>query len=178
MANIEAMLNQEPISKVRWVKRETLHANNFNPNRVAPPEMKLIKVSILEDGWSQPITITADNEIIDGFHRWTVSDDKEMRAVYDGYVPVTTLKPKDAARMKMSTIRMNRARGTHGVMAMSEIVKSMLEDGLDIETIMKELQMEREEVTRLSVRAGIPMSDKIQGKGFGKAWIPKTRPGE
>ena len=68
----------QPLNNIQWVDRETLKPNNYNPNKVAPPELKLLKVSILEDGWTQPIVINSDNTIVDGFHRWTVSDDKDV----------------------------------------------------------------------------------------------------
>ena len=69
-------LIKQPISNVIWKSRAELHPNNYNPNKVAPPEMELLIISILEDGWTQPIVILPDGQIVDGFHRYTVSADK------------------------------------------------------------------------------------------------------
>lgn len=163
-------LDSQPIGQVQWVNRDTLQPNGYNPNRVAPPELKLLKISILEDGWTQPIVINPDNEIVDGFHRWTVSGDAEIAALTDGLVPVVVTKPRDAAQQKMATIRHNRARGTHGVLDMSNIIQSMIEDGLSQQEIMSRLQMESEEVVRLALRAGIPKTAIIQDSEFSNAW--------
>src|SRR5258708_4407167 len=86
-ALIRGIISQ-PIGHVHWVKRSLLRANDYNPNHVAPPELALLKVSIMEDGWTQPIVIRKDYEIVDGFHRWTVSGDPEVSALTDGMVPV------------------------------------------------------------------------------------------
>ena len=163
-------MDGEPISNVRWVSRDTLKANDYNPNRVAPDELDLLMISILEDGWTQPIVITEQNEIIDGFHRWSISDRTAMRNRYDGMVPVVTAKPKDIASQKMATIRHNRARGTHGVLDMSNIVQSLIEGGMCKEEIMLRLKMEEEEVIRLAMRQGIPMTDIISNRDFSQAW--------
>jgi len=166
-------MNKQPLDKITWVDRDTLNPNDYNPNKVAPPELKLLKISILEDGWTQPIVANADNTIVDGFHRWTVSGHKEIYALTDGKVPVVFLADKDDASQKMSTIRHNRARGTHGVIELSNIVGSMLESGLTGEEIMHRLMMEKEEVTRLLFKLGIPNSDVFKDKEFSKAWIPE-----
>ena len=87
---------QMPISKVEWVKATELNANDYNPNHVAPVELKLLKVSLIEDGWTQPVVIRENNEIVDGFHRWTLcSKDKDVSKMTDGHVPVVRLKEKD-----------------------------------------------------------------------------------
>tara|TARA_R110002153_G_scaffold115411_1_gene258582 strand:- start:2449 stop:2952 length:504 start_codon:yes stop_codon:yes gene_type:complete len=160
----------QPISRVEWIDREKLNPNNYNPNRVASPELKLLKISILEDGWTQPIVINPDYEIVDGFHRWTVSADKEIKALSDGLVPVVVTSPKDDAHQKMSTIRHNRARGTHGVLDMSNIIQSMIDGKMSKQEIMAKLQMEEEEVVRLASRVGIPKSSLINDTEFSKSW--------
>lgn len=163
-------MNNQPINAVKWVDRDTIKPNDYNPNRVASPEMKLLKISIIEDGWTQPIVINPDNEIVDGFHRWTVSGDPEIYALTDGKVPVVITQPKDGEHQKMSTIRHNRARGTHGVLDMANIVQSMIKAGLSQQEIEHRLQMESEEVIRLALRVGIPKSDLLQDDNFSKAW--------
>ena len=163
----------QPINNVQWIHRDKLKPNNYNPNKVAPPEMKLLKISIIEDGWTQPIVANDDLTIVDGFHRWTVSGHKEIFALTDGYVPVVVLKPADSNQRKMATIRHNRARGTHGVLQMSEILADMVKEGLTGEEIMDRLQMEKEEAVRLLNRIGIPKLQVFKDIEFSKAWTPK-----
>ena len=163
----------QPISDVMWVHRDTLIPNSYNPNKVAPPELKLLKTSIKEDGWTQPIVINSDNTIVDGFHRWTVSGHKEIFDMTEGLVPVVKLKETDETQKRMATIRHNRARGTHGVLEMSDIVKSLIDDGVTGEEIMKRLMMDKEEVTRLLFKSGIPQSEVFKDLEFSKAWTPK-----
>jgi ParB-like chromosome segregation protein Spo0J len=163
----------QPINGVKWIHRDQLKPNNYNPNKVAPPEMKLLKISILEDGWTQPIVVNDDLTIVDGFHRWTVSGHKEILNLTDGYVPVVILKPANANQRKMATIRHNRARGTHGVLQMSEILAEMVKEGITGDEIMERLQMEKEEVVRLLNRIGIPKLQVFKDIEFSKAWTPK-----
>ena len=166
-------MKTQPLENIVWIDRNKLCPNNYNPNKVAPPELKLLKISILEDGWTQPIVINEDFTIVDGFHRWTVSGSKEVSEMTDGKVPVVILNRIDENHKRMSTIRHNRARGTHAVLEMSNIVTEMVNNGADGEEIMNRLQMEREEVTRLLQRSGIPKSDVFKDKEFSKAWNPK-----
>ena len=121
--------NTEPVDCVLWVKNDTVHANDYNPNSVAPPEMELLRLSISNDGYTQPI-VSMDNEngtreVIDGFHRNRVGKECEdiQKRVY-GYLPVVTIRDtqKDKNNRIASTIRHNRARGKHRVESMSEIV--------------------------------------------------------
>ena len=158
----------EPISRVEWVDRETLKPNDYNPNRVMKPEMELLIISILESGWTQPIVVLDDRTIVDGFHRYTVSADKRLFERYGGKVPIVTIEA-DPVHRKMATVRHNRARGTHGVLPMSKIVLSMIEDGVPRTEIARRLGMEDEEIERLTMRLGMPAR---AGKGFGKAWTP------
>lgn len=167
------MSNKQPLDKIIWINRDELLPNNYNPNKVAPPELKLLKISILEDGWTQPIVINPDKTIVDGFHRWTVSADKEIYKLTNGKVPTVTVYPKDENQQQMATIRHNRARGTHGVLEMSNIVTDMVNKGLSGEEIMQRLMMEKEEVVRLLFRAGIPKSEVFNDLEFSKSWTPK-----
>ena len=163
----------QPLSNINWINRDELKPNNYNPNVVAPPELKLLKISIQEDGWTQPIVANADMSIVDGFHRWTVSGHKEIYELTDGLVPVVILKETDDNQKKMATIRHNRARGTHKVLEMSNIITDMVNDGLTGEEIMKRLMMEKDEVVRLLFQAGIPKSEIFKDKEFSNAWQPK-----
>lgn len=165
-------INNQPLNNVQWIHRDNLLPNNYNPNKVAPPELKLLKTSIIEDGWTQPIVVNDDYTIVDGFHRWTVSGHKEIYQITDGLVPVVVLAPKDRASKQMATIRHNRARGTHHVLEMSNIVSEMVNQGLSGEEIMQRLQMEKEEVVRLLYRSGIPKSDVFKDAEYSKSWEP------
>lgn len=164
-------LKKEPISAVRWVNRDQLRPNDYNPNRVAPPELDLLIVSILEDGFTQPIVVLPDMTIVDGFHRYTVSADPRLTEHYNGMVPVVTVDA-DPVHRQMSTIRHNRARGTHAVLPMADIVRGMVDDGVTTAEIMQRLGMEDEEVARLIDRAGMPQRMAKQASDFGKAWVP------
>jgi ParB-like chromosome segregation protein Spo0J len=162
-----------PVSSVEWVPGHTLHANNYNPNHVAPQEMKLLKLSIMEDGFTQPIVRRPDGEIVDGFHRWTLgTTDPDLLARYGGYVPVVTLKPANAAHQMMSTIRHNRARGNHAVLRMADIVRTLAgEMKVPDAEIMRRLGMEDEEVERLCDTGG--MTERGSAGAFGKGWEPR-----
>jgi ParB-like chromosome segregation protein Spo0J len=167
-------IKKQPLNEILWVDREKLKPNNYNPNKVAPPELKLLEISIIEDGWTQPIVINPDYTIVDGFHRWTVSGHKAVSELTDNLVPVVMINPKNKAQQQMATIRHNRARGTHAVLEMSNIVSDMIKDqGLTGEEVVKRLGMEKEEVVRLLYRNGIPKSDVFIDTEFSKAWVPK-----
>lgn len=166
--------DKQPISSVQWVPRGSLKANSYNPNRVAPPELELLRVSIREDGWTQPVVTLADGTIVDGFHRWTVSADRDIRAMTGGLVPVVVIDADPAHRM-MSTIRHNRARGTHAVLRMAEIVRAMVGAGLKPEEICRRLGMEDEELERLLDRSGMTVRGTVGVEGFGRAWVPSKQ---
>lgn len=165
-------LSREPVSAVQWVHRKKLKPNHYNPNRVAPPELEGLVLSILEDGWTQPIVVRPDYTIVDGFHRYLVSDDPRLKALYKGMVPVVMLNVCDVHAM-MSTIRHNRMRGTHAVLKMADIAQAFIENGVPKEEIMRRLQMEDEEVERLLERAGTPDRVGRTVSEFGKAWVPR-----
>lgn len=164
---------KQPLDKIEWLHRDKIKPNNYNPNKVAPPEMNLLKRSILEDGWTQPIVLNPDRTIVDGFHRYTVSKDKEVYEMTNGYVPTVTITPKNKSSQQMATIRHNRARGTHGVLEMSNIITEMVKSGLPAKEIIDRLQMEEEEIVRLLFRAGIPKSELFNDMNFSQSWEPE-----
>jgi len=182
----ERLLSQ-PISQVRWVHRSLLCANDYNPNHVAPPEFDLLALSIVEDGWTQPIVTYANDDgtfdIVDGFHRWMVSARRDLLALTGEWVPVVVIAKTRPDRM-LSTIRHNRARGEHGVRPMGSIVRELLEGGMSVEELGERCGMEREEIDRLSDLSGMPLQmarrldDKgLEGKtttGFNNGWKPRT----
>ena len=166
-------IDKQPVNQVQWIDRNELNANDYNPNYVAPPELELLKTSIKEDGWTQPIVILQDKTIVDGFHRWTVSADPELSEMTDGKVPCVIVDFDKDHRM-MSTIRHNRARGTHAVLKMADIVREMKQDNLSDKEIMHRLSMEEEELERLLDSSGMTIRGTKDVDGFGKSWVPTT----
>lgn len=167
-------IDNQPLMKIEWVDRDTLKPNNYNPNSVAPPEMKLLKLSIMEDGWTQPIVARRSGEIVDGFHRWTVSGDERLAEMTGGKVPVVFLDDEvSTEHQMMSTIRHNRARGSHAVLKMSDIVASLKQQGLSEDEIQERLSMEYEEVDRLLDQAnmGQRLHEEKAGE-FNQGWVP------
>lgn len=165
----------QPISQVLWVPRTALRANEYNPNIVAPPELRLLELSILEDGWTQPIVARKNKggktyEIVDGFHRWTVSEKPKVSELTDGCVPVVITRNTTDEERRLSTVRHNRARGQHHVIRMAEIVADLLDKGIAPEELERRLGMEDEEVERLAQRG--KMTDRAAGGEFGEAWSP------
>ena len=142
----------QPVDCVLWVREDTVKANEYNPNHVAAPEMKLLHTSIKEDGYTMPI-VTYDmqdgyREIVDGFHRNRVEREyTDIHKRLQGYLPVTTLDKPLTERIA-STIRHNRARGTHGIRPMSDIVLDLARAGWSDDEICKKLGMELDEVVR------------------------------
>ncbi|MEU5417078.1 ParB N-terminal domain-containing protein [Streptomyces clavifer] len=156
---------------MQWLPREALSKNLWNPNVQAPPEHRLLKTSILENGWTQPIVareIDTVLEIVDGSHRWTISADRDVAALTGGLVPVVVLPPTDAATARMATVRHNRARGTHHVLGMAEIVTDLLELGISAQDISARLEMDPEEVDRLADRGN--MIARHAPETFNQGW--------
>ncbi len=139
-----------PLSSLQWVERERLHANDYNPNKVSEDNLKLLTQSILTNGWTLPIVVRPDFTIIDGFHRWTVSGREPLLSKLDGKVPVVIVKHTDEADDIYGTITHNRARGTHLLEPMKNIVQRLIAEGKTIGEIGKQLGMKPEEVFRLS----------------------------
>lgn len=166
----------EPVDFVKWVKNDVVTHNDYNPNKVAPPEMKLLELSIVNDGYTQPIVSWSNPEkgmveVIDGFHRHRVG--KESKVVskrVHGYLPVVDIRTEQSAKndRMASTIRHNRARGKHQVDAMSEIVIELKNRNWRNERIAKELGMDEEEVLRLCQISG--MEHLFSDKDFSRAW--------
>lgn len=164
----------EPVDCVLWVKHDTVQANNYNPNIVAPPEMKLLALSIAEDGYTQPIVTWSDNghrEVIDGFHRNRVGkENKEVIKRIKGYLPVTTINQgrEDRGDRIAATIRHNRARGKHHVEGMSDIVLELKRRNWNDEKICKHLGMDADEVLRLTQIQGL--AEMFADQEFSEAW--------
>ena len=164
----------EPIDFVEWVEKEEVQANDYNPNSVAPPEMELLKTSILADGYTQPIVTNQENEkrvVIDGFHRNRVGKEcSEVTERVFGYLPIVQIRAEqvDVTDRMASTIRHNRARGKHRVEAMSDIVIELKKRNWSDEKIAKNLGMEPDEVLRLCQISGI--ADLFADSDFSQSW--------
>lgn len=172
MTRKQALKRQHPIDHPQWVDPATLHANDYNPNHVFARERQLLKTSILEDGWTQPVVAYPDGTLVDGFHRWDLAlNDPEVRAASNNLVPVVYLDPsRSLADRKFSTVRHNRARGQHGILRMADLVRDLLADGLNKKEICERMGLEREEFDRL---ADLRSSPELRGKdSFGKGWVP------
>ena len=164
----------EPVDCVLWVKGDTVDPNEYNPNVVAPPEMKLLKLSILEDGYTQPVVTWVENgmrEVVDGEHRKLVGkEDKQVRERVRGYLPVTTVNEwrHDLGDRMAATIRHNRARGKHIIEGMSDIVIELSRRKWSDKRIGRELGMEPDEVLRLKQISGL--REMFADAEFSEAW--------
>lgn len=171
-------MKNHPIDLVLWAPIATVRKNDYNPNSVAPTELKLLETSIAEDGYTQPIVtwVTEQGrEIVDGFHRSKVAKESEKVAnTLMGFVPVTTVRDKqvDKSNRMASTIRHNRARGTHSIDAMSEIVLELKARNWKTARICKELGMEEDEVLRLCQISGL--AGLFSDAEFSLAWESDT----
>jgi ParB-like chromosome segregation protein Spo0J len=172
--NISPM-KTEPVDCVLWVKNTSVIANDYNPNSVAPPEMELLRLSIANDGYTQPIVSMDNNdgtrEVIDGFHRNRVGKEcQDIQARVHGYLPVVTIRESqsDKNNRVASTIRHNRARGKHRIESMSDIVVDLKRRNWSPEKISKELGMDSDEVLRLSQISGL--LEMFQDKEFSQSW--------
>ena len=172
---------KSPVYNVISVPVEKVVPNTYNPNSVAPPEMKLLYESIKNDGYTMPIVCyhnKAEDQyvIVDGFHRYRIM--LEHQDIYDrekGMLPVSVInKPID--QRIASTIRHNRARGNHDVDLMGNIVKELHELGRSDAWISKHLGMDRDEILRLKQITGL--AALFKDVKFGQAWRPAEEEGE
>lgn len=172
----------EPVDFVKWVKNTSVHANDYNPNSVAPPEMELLRLSIESDGYTQPIVSMPDEssyEVIDGFHRHRVGKEcPDIQSRVHGYLPLVQINiDRNSKNDRMaSTIRHNRARGKHKVEAMSDIVVELKRRFWSDEKIAKELGMESDEVLRLQQITGL--ATLFADREFSEAWEAESFTGE
>ncbi len=157
-----------PVLNVKMVDIDKVVANDYNPNKVAPPEMRLLKHSIEEDGYTQPIVTYYDKDqdiyiVVDGFHRYRCA--KEYFHLKQ--IPIVTID-KDLENRMASTIRHNRARGTHQIIDMSHIVITLTQNGWTEQEISKHLGMELDEIIRLKQITGL--RDSFANHVFSKSW--------
>jgi ParB-like chromosome segregation protein Spo0J len=167
---------KSPVYNVLRVHADKVTANDYNPNKVAPPEMGLLETSIWEDGYTQPVVCFYDKErdkyvVVDGFHRFTVL--KTSKRIYDreeGHLPIVVIDKEIGDRMA-STIRHNRARGTHNIELMSSIVSELVEMGKGDAWICKHIGMTKDELLRLKQITGL--ASLFLQKDFSDSWEPQ-----
>jgi ParB-like chromosome segregation protein Spo0J len=172
--HVVSPFKSEPVDFVKWVKSPLVHANDYNPNSVAPPEMELLRLSISSDGYTQPIVsmpVEGAYEVIDGFHRHRVGKEcADIQERVHGYLPLVQIRASqtDKTDRMAATIRHNRARGEHKVESMAEIVIELKRRFWGDEKIAKELGMEPDEVLRLTQVTGL--AGLFACREFSEAW--------
>lgn len=164
---------KSPVYNVKAVPLDKVKANDYNPNAVAPPEMALLETSIWEDGYTQPVVTYYDNEndtyiVVDGFHRYlTIKNSSRIRERENGLLPIVVIDKELGDRMA-STIRHNRARGTHNVELMSTIVSELVEMGKGDRWICQHIGMSADELLRLKQITGV--AGLFANRDFSESW--------
>lgn len=170
-------LRHHPVDCVLWVPASTVRGNDYNPNVVAPPEMRLLAHSIRSNGYTMPIVVhhTGDHElVVDGFHRHRVGREvADVRESVRGRLPVTRIRAErsDEASRIAATIEHNRARGEHRISDMCEIVRMLYQAGWRDAKIQEELGMDPDEVLRLKQMTGL--AELFADREFSEAWEPE-----
>jgi ParB-like chromosome segregation protein Spo0J len=170
-------MNKSPVYNVIAVPIEKIQANSYNPNSVAPPEMTLLELSIWEDGYTMPVVcyylpLEDKYEIVDGYHRFTVlQTSKRIRERENGMLPVVVID-KDIENRMASTIRHNRARGSHSIELMSNIVAELTQAGMSDAWILKHIGMDKDELLRLKQITGL--AALFHDQEFSSAWTAKN----
>jgi ParB-like chromosome segregation protein Spo0J len=162
----------QPISRIEWLPAEVLSPNHYNPNYVLGPELRLLERSLLRCGWVQPVLISPANVIIDGFHRWRLSmESAALKERYETMVPCARLDVGPDEAMVI-TVRMNRAKGTHGAVPMSNLVRRLLDEYLwDPQQIAVEIGATIAEVELLA-QEDVFKARNIPAWSYSSAWEP------
>jgi ParB-like chromosome segregation protein Spo0J len=169
-------LRDHPVDFVRWVRAEEVRGNDYNPNTVAPPEMKLLAHSVEANGYTMPIVTHQDDQgvvVVDGFHRHRVGKEHpRIRQSTLGHLPVTQIRAErsDKAARIAATVEHNRARGDHRVEARGDVVRMLYRAGWRDDKIQEELGMCEDEVRRLKQITGL--ADLFADREFSQAWEP------
>ena len=167
-----------PVYNVLRIPIEKVQANDYNPNSVAPPEMELLETSIWEDGYTMPVVCFYDEEndkyiVVDGFHRYTVlKTSKRVFEREEGMLPISVIN-KDLSDRMASTIRHNRARGSHSIDLMSNIVSELVEMGKGDAWICKHIGMSKDELLRMKQITGL--ASLFANKEFSKSWEAEVK---
>lgn len=164
----------EPVDCVQWVPADKVQGNDYNPNTVAPPEMALLERSIDADGFTQPIVAHEEDDrhiVVDGFHRQRVGKQStHIRDRLHGYLPIVSIRAarKGRAERIAATIRHNRARGTHAVLPMTDIVVTLLQAGWSDAKVAENLGMDADEVVRFKQVSGLP--ELFRDHEYSQSW--------
>lgn len=170
---------QHPIDSIQWIETDLLDANDYNPNVVARDEFRLLKHSLLKQGWMQPVLVAAQDNgryrIIDGFHRTTLAkDDAEIVAAFGSKVPCAVMILTEAER-KMLTVRINRAKGSHVATRMHDLVTSLhVEHEMSVAQLMAELGASKGEI-ELLLHENIFKKMEIDTYPYSRAWVPPAK---
>lgn len=162
----------DPITSIEWRDARSLLQNDYNPNIVFTPELRLLERSLLQTGWVQPILINQDGIIIDGFHRSRLSiDSKRIVERYNYQCPCAVLDV-DRATAMLLTVRMNRAKGTHVAVRMAEMIKELIDKHhVDPKQIADEIGATKEEIDLL-YQDGVFKARNLKDYKYSKAWYP------
>ena len=162
-----------PIDSIEWIDAELLTANDYNPNVVLKHEFKLLEHSLLKNGWIQPILVTQDHVIIDGFHRATLAKtSKKVKQLSGGKVPCTVLSLSEPERMLL-TVRINRAKGVHASVKMAELIKSVIQEyDYTVDQVKEAIGATRDEI-ELLLEENVFKALGIEAHKYSEAWYPK-----
>lgn len=165
--------SKEPVDCVLWVKTNQIIANDYNPNRMAPLEKKLLKHSLKTNGFTQPIVVHEENgsyTVVDGYHRYVTG--KTLPGL-KRYLPITCVTPEQGVKSGRiaATIRHNRARGKNHIEPMCDIVRELSRLGWSDDRVSKELGMDADEVLRLKQISGL--TELFTQDSFSTAWTVK-----
>ncbi len=160
-----------PATCPQLVPVDDVRGNDYNPNKVAPPEMQLLRLSLLKDGFTMPVVVAGDRKgyvVVDGFHRRQLAKtDAQIRKSLGGYLPVVRLDKSIEDRIT-STVRHNMARGSHQVELTARLVTLLRRHNWTNERIGKELGMDPDEVLRLKQMQGL--AEVFADREFSRAW--------
>lgn len=168
-------LRHHPVDLVLWIPLEEVRSNVWNPNVVAPPELKLLHHSVASNGYTMPSVGHRDEEtieIVDGFHRWRIGSETDIRASTLGHLPISLIRAERSDREARiaATIEHNRARGEHQVDQMSALVRMLYQAGWRDDKIQQELGMDADEVRRLKQITGL--AELFADREYSEAWEP------
>jgi len=144
-----------------------IYSNDYNPNIVSKPELDLLKLSILQNGFCFPIVVIQEKNdkycIVDGFHRYIVM----KNILNQKKIPAIILDHNISERIT-ATVQFNRARGNHQILDMTKLVIKLIKHGMSDEEIMEKLGMDFEELFRLKQMTGL--KEAFKNKDFSNSW--------
>lgn len=169
------MIDDMPLSKIQWIDVNKLKANDYNPNVVLTNELKLLQLSMLKNGWIQPVLVTQDYDIIDGFHRSTLCKiNKDINKMTDGKVPCVVLNLSKPERILL-TVRINRAKGNHIALKMNKLIQELINTyGLSKKYVAENLGATEREIELLLYDDVFDKYKLTEETLYSEAWKPKV----